>query len=283
MVALLCVVGFTAMGTFVGVYNAVSFRLQAPPFQLGAAASLVYLAYPIGIAAPGSRACSAERIGRGRTVAAGLVLLIGSVLLVSLPSLPTVVAGLALLGFAFLGVHSLLSGWVVDRARRRGRGTAQASSAYLGTYYLGSTIAGALATWLWQNGGWSGVAALTLGLAACALLASFAATRADPMGRSTDRVDSTHPSPPEVHGVGTAGGAPVPADADATGQLAVFEPPGVDEREDQAVARDGEAGGAGDPCDVQVAIGSLSPQALRVTGPGTRLRLPLEPEGLAGE
>ena len=193
VVALVCVVGFAAMGAFVGVYNAVSFRLQAPPFQLGAAASLVYLAYPVGIAAPLLARVLAERIGRGRTVSAGLVLLIASILLLSLPFLPAVVAGLALLGFAFLGVHSMLSGWVVDRAGRRGHGTAQASSAYLGTYYLGSTIAGALATWLWQVGGWSGVAGLTVCLGCVALLASFVATRADPTGRSTDRVDSTHP------------------------------------------------------------------------------------------
>ena len=188
VVALLCVVGFAAMGAFVGVYNAVSFRLQAPPFQLGAAASLVYLAYPIGIVAPLLARVLAERIGRGHTVFAGIAVLIASILLVSLPSLAAVVAGLALLGFAFLGVHSMLSGWVVDRARRRGRGTAQASSAYLGTYYLGSTVSGALATWLWQTSGWSGVAVLTIGLGAVALVAGIAGARADGMSRTAPRV-----------------------------------------------------------------------------------------------
>ncbi|MCA0296765.1 MAG: MFS transporter [Actinobacteria bacterium] len=179
VVALLCVVGFAAMGAFVGVYNAVSFRLQAPPFELGASASLVYLAYPIGIASPLLARWLAARRGRGPIVAAGLALLAASVLLVSLPDLPAVVIGLALLGFAFLGVHSLLSGWVVDRARRRGRGTAQASSAYLGTYYLGSTLAGALATYLWQTGGWSGVAVMALVLTVLALAASRLADLSD--------------------------------------------------------------------------------------------------------
>jgi YNFM family putative membrane transporter len=179
VVALLCVVGFAAMGAFVGVYNATAFRLQAPPFELGAAASLVYLAYPIGIASPLVARRLAQRIGRGRVVGAGLGLLAGSVLLLSLPNLAAVVVGLALVGFAFLGVHSMLSGWVVDRARRRGRGTAQASSAYLGTYYLGSTIAGALATLLWQNGGWGGVAVLAVFLAGVAFVASLAADHSD--------------------------------------------------------------------------------------------------------
>ena len=179
VVALLCVTGFAAMGTFVGVYNAVSFRLQSPPFLLGAAASLVYLAYPVGIAAPALARALADRIGRGGATAGFVGLLAAAVALISLPTLSAVVAGLGLITFAFLGTHSLLSGWVVDRARRVGRGTAQAAGAYLGTYYLGSTLAGAVATWQWQAGGWTGVAVLGLGLAAVALLTALAASGAD--------------------------------------------------------------------------------------------------------
>lgn len=179
VVALLCVAGFAAMGAFVGTYNAIGFRLQAPPFQLGARASLVYLAYPVGIAAPLVARALAARAGRGRALGGGLLLLAGSLTLLSVSDLTAVIAGLALVGFAFLGVHSLLSGWVVDRALRRGRGTAQASSAYLGTYYLGSTIAGALATLLWQAVGWAGVALLAGALTLVALLATVAAARTD--------------------------------------------------------------------------------------------------------
>jgi YNFM family putative membrane transporter len=179
VVALLCVTGFAAMGAFVGVYNAVAFRLQAPPLALGAAASLVYLAYPIGIPSPMLARRLAERKGRGVGVLAGAGLLAASVLLISAAGLPFVVAGLGLITFAFLGTHSLLSGWVVDRAQRCGRGTAQASGAYLGTYYLGSTLAGAVATWLWQTGGWPGVATLGLALSALAAFAALLATRWD--------------------------------------------------------------------------------------------------------
>ncbi|MGC3993023.1 MAG: MFS transporter [Propionicimonas sp.] len=190
VVALVCAVGFAAMGAFVGVYNAVAFRLQAAPFLLGAAASLVYLAYPVGIAAPAVARALAARIGRGRSVTAGVALLAVSVVLISFPALPAVVAGLGLITFAFLGTHSLLSGWVVDRAQRTGRGTAQASSAYLGTYYLGSTLAGALATWLWQTGGWVGVAVLGLGLCAIAATAAVAATRSDPSPQQVGEDDA---------------------------------------------------------------------------------------------
>jgi len=179
VLAWLCLAGFTSMGAFVAVYNAAAFRLQAPPFELGHAAGWVYLAYPIGIAAPYVLRHLSERDGRGHTTALGAALLILGVAITSIPTLATMFGGLGLLTFAFLGVHSLLSGWVVDRAARRNLGNAQASSAYLLAYYLGSTVAGALATLTWQQVGWVGVETLTLGLAAATLLAVLLASRFD--------------------------------------------------------------------------------------------------------
>jgi YNFM family putative membrane transporter len=179
VVVLLCLAGFTAMGTFVGIYNAIGFRLAAPPLLLGSAAAVVYLAYPIGIAAPGLIRRLSDRIGRGLATVAAIGLMALGVVVVSLPSLVAVMIGLGLLTFAFLGAHSLLSGWVVDRARRAGIGTAQASSAYLITYYFGSTVAGAVATWQWQTGGWAGVETLALALTGAALVVAGLATAAD--------------------------------------------------------------------------------------------------------
>ena len=141
VVAWLCVAGFTSMGAFVAIYNAAAFQLQAPPFSLGHAAGWVYFAYPIGIAAPYLLRRVAERHGRSLATVIGAAGLPIAVLLTPLPSVLAMFAALGLLTFAFLGTHSLLSGWVVDRAARRHRGTAQASSAYLFAYYLGSTIA----------------------------------------------------------------------------------------------------------------------------------------------
>lgn len=179
VIALLSLAGFAALGTFVAVYNAMAFRLQAQPFALGHAAALVYLAYPIGIAAPHLLRRASDRLGRGTTTMLGSIVLLVAILVSSVPTLPAVMLGLGMLTFAFLGVHSLLSGWVVARAARLGIGTAQASSAYLLSYYLGSTIAGALATWQWQINGWSAVEILTFGLAGLALLAAWGASRID--------------------------------------------------------------------------------------------------------
>jgi MFS transporter, YNFM family, putative membrane transport protein len=192
VVASLCVAGFTSMGTFVGVYNAVAFRLQAPPFELGHAAGWVYLAYPIGIAAPYLLRRLSESDGRGHTTALGAAGLVLAVAVTSLPWLWAVFSGLGLLTFAFLGVHSLLSGWVVDRAARKNLGNAQASSAYLLTYYLGSTVAGALATVEWQNVGWLGVEALSLTLAVSTVVAVLLASRFDRNPRVRLHAQPTH-------------------------------------------------------------------------------------------
>lgn len=187
----LCLAGFTVMGAFVAVYNAVAFRLQAPPFSMGHAATLVYLAYPIGIMAPSLLRRWSERFGRGHVAAAASVLLVAALAVVSVPTLPAVMIGLGMLTFAFLGIHSLLSGWVVSRAERRGLGNAQASSAYLLTYYLGSTIAGAVATAQWQQGGWSGVETFTIGLAVATLVAVLIASHQD---RNPRQHGAEHPA-----------------------------------------------------------------------------------------
>lgn len=179
VIALLCVAGFAAMGTFVGIFNAVAFRLQAPPFSLGVAATVVYLAYPVGILAPQAIRLLGERIGRGWATVIGTGVLAVGVVLISPPQFAMVMSGLGVITAAFLATHSSLSGWAVERAQRRGAGTAQASGAYLLTYYLGSTIAGALATRQWQDSGWPGVEALGLGLAALAVVAAFAASGVD--------------------------------------------------------------------------------------------------------
>jgi YNFM family putative membrane transporter len=179
VVALICVAGFAAMGVMVGVYNAIGFRLQTAPFNLGTAASLIYLAYPVGILAPQVMRRLSARTSRGVAVASGTILLALSVLVVSLPSLAGIFIGLGVVTFAFLGTHSILSGWVVDRAKRHGIGVAQASSAYLLTYYLGSTIAGVAATQQWEAHGWTGVEWLSVGLAAAAIASAALAARAD--------------------------------------------------------------------------------------------------------
>ncbi|WP_228495637.1 MFS transporter [Microbacterium sp. VKM Ac-2870] len=166
-----CAAGALAMATFVGLYNAVPFRLDAPPFSLGAAEVFVYFAYPLGILAPGLFHRMSRRLGRALTSGLGALATLAAIALLIVPNVVAVFAGLGLLTAAFLGTHSVLTGWVVARAQTVGRSTSRASSAYLLTYYLGSTLSGAASTHLFADAGWTAVITLATGLtAACAVL-----------------------------------------------------------------------------------------------------------------
>ena len=156
----LCLIGGLNMAMFVGLYNAIPFRLDAPPFSLGAAEVFVYFAYPLGIAAPAVFRRLAGSRGRGAAALLGVAGLIAATGLLIAPNVLTIFLGLGILTFAFLGTHSILSGWVVDRAHAVGRSTARASSAYLLVYYLGSTLSGTASTQVWAGGGWGAVIVL---------------------------------------------------------------------------------------------------------------------------
>jgi YNFM family putative membrane transporter len=173
----LCVVACTGMGAMVGTYNALAFRLREAPFSLDGGAPYVYLAYPVGIAAPWAARKMAARSGRPVVIVASLGVLAAGVALTSGQSLALIMLGLGVLTFAFFSTHSLASGAVVDRAQRTGIGVAQASSAYLLAYYLGSAFFGALATHSWQSGGWNGVVRSSLVIVAVGLVAATYAWR----------------------------------------------------------------------------------------------------------
>lgn len=165
----ICVIGGLNMVAFVGLYNAVPFRLNAPPFSLGSAEVLVYLAYPIGIAAPGLFHRMSTRWGRATASIVGAVALLVASAVLLVPSFLGVFAGLGLLAVAFLGTHSVLSGWVVTRAHAVGRSTSRASSAYLLSFYIASTLSGTASTHVWASSGWGAV----IVLAAVSLVASL--------------------------------------------------------------------------------------------------------------
>ncbi len=187
VIALVCVAGFATMGVFVGVYNAAAFRLESPPLDLGEGIAFVYLAYLVGIPAPVLMGWLSQRIGPAGSALVGIGLLALGVGLMLITAVPLLVMGLAILTFAFLGTHSLMSGWIVDRAHRRGTSTASAASAYLLAYYVGSAVVGVLAVREWEAFGWIGVTVLAGILCLVAVGALALAGRLDrrgPRGRT---------------------------------------------------------------------------------------------------
>jgi YNFM family putative membrane transporter len=70
-------------------------------------------------------------------------------------SLLLIVLGVGIFTCGFFSAHAIASSWVGRRARTA---RAQASSIYLFSYYLGSSISGTIGGIFWVRGGWNGVA-----------------------------------------------------------------------------------------------------------------------------
>jgi MFS transporter, YNFM family, putative membrane transport protein len=166
------------MGAFVAVYNAATFRLEAPPYALPAAlAGLVFTAYLLGSASSAWAGALAGRFGRRPVVPVAVAVMGGGVALTLAGPLALFVAGLCVLTVGFFAAHGVASGWVAVRAAAGGRPVGQAASLYSFWYYAGSSVGGTLAGHAWDVSGWPGVALLIGGFTAGALVLAVALGR----------------------------------------------------------------------------------------------------------
>ncbi|TCC12269.1 MFS transporter [Kribbella soli] len=153
-------IGATAVGAFVAVYNGAVFRLSGSPYELSAgAAGLVFCVYLLGSAGSATAGTLADRYGRRAVVPIGCLITLAGVAITLAAPLPLIVLGLAVMTAGFFAVHGVASGWVPARAHASGVGTGQASSMYLFSFYLGSSVFGGLAGTAWSRAEWAGVAA----------------------------------------------------------------------------------------------------------------------------
>jgi YNFM family putative membrane transporter len=159
----LYLIGGCAMGGFIAVFNIIGFRLTSDPFDLRlAAASLVYLVYPVGAVSSVVAGRLADRYGRRAVMPFGCLVAIAGAVFTLAPSLVVLILGMALLTAGFFAVHGLASGWVPVRAHAEGVSSGQAASLYLFTFYLASSVFGSLAGSAWHAAGWLGVVLLAV-------------------------------------------------------------------------------------------------------------------------
>ncbi|WP_271408523.1 MFS transporter [Pseudomonas sp. Q1-7] len=151
--------GFLLMGAFVTLFNYIGYRLLAAPYQMSQALvgvlSVVYLSGIYSSAWVGSLA---DRLGRRKVLWASILLMLGGMVLTLFSPLGVILAGLAVFTFGFFGAHSVASSWIGRRAQHA---KGQASSLYLFSYYLGSSLAGTLGGLFWHHFGWHGVGLFT--------------------------------------------------------------------------------------------------------------------------
>jgi YNFM family putative membrane transporter len=172
------------MGTFVAVFNGLSFRLEDAPYGLGQTAiAAVFLVYPLGSLSSAVAGRLADRIGRRAVLPFGVLIAGAGLALTLLSPLPLVILGIAVLTIGFFAAHSVASSWV---GRRAEHAPAQASALYLLAYYLGSSVAGPLGGVAWDSGGWNEVVLVGAVLLALALVVSLRLRGTPPLRRVRD-------------------------------------------------------------------------------------------------
>jgi MFS transporter, YNFM family, putative membrane transport protein len=161
-------IGFIIMGSFVALYNYISYPLMAPPYNFSqTVVGCLFFVYLIGTFSSTFMGSLADRYGNGMILGIGLCcMLLGSSLTLAV-SIYTKALGLAVFTFGFFGAHSVASSW---GAKSVTTNRSQASALYLLFYYIGSSILGATggSFLLWR--GWTGVVILITGILSLGIL-----------------------------------------------------------------------------------------------------------------
>ena len=165
---------FVAMGVFVSMYNYFGFRAVLD-FGLPAALSgLVYVVYLSGTWSSARAGALLKRHGHGVVVLMSSVLMLAGALGVASSSLWVTLAGLLVFTASFFALHSTASGWVGLIAERD---RAEASSMYVFSYYMGSSILGAGTGWAYESLPWAGFVGVLAALLGALTVAAAALWR----------------------------------------------------------------------------------------------------------
>ncbi|WP_337013312.1 MFS transporter [Pantoea sp. AS142] len=163
--------GFLLMGAFVTLFNYIGYRLLDAPWHLSqAVVGLLSVVYLTGSWSSPKAGALTSRLGRGPVMLGATAIMLLGLLVTAFNSLWLILPGMMLFTAGFFAAHAVASGWIGPRARRA-RG--QASSLYLFSYYVGSSVAGTLGGLFWHNFGWSGITLFISALLIIALLVAW--------------------------------------------------------------------------------------------------------------
>ncbi|MCD1606773.1 MFS transporter [Stutzerimonas kunmingensis] len=154
--------GFLLMGGFVALFNYIGFRLAGEPFGLSSTLiGLLFVVYLGGIFSAGWAGRLVPRFGARQVLRGGVALMLIGVGLCATSWLASIVLGLGLFTLGFFAAHAVASGQVGSHAKGA---RAQASALYLCAYYLGSSVVGYGAGYVWDHAGWLPLMALLAAL-----------------------------------------------------------------------------------------------------------------------
>ncbi len=161
-------VGFNQLFSLVGVFTWITFHLAAKPFNLSTTAlSYLFFVYLIGLVVTPAAGYVITRVGLRAGVGGAICLEIIGVLLTLAPSLPVIIAGLALLSSGVFIAQTANSTNLRVAAPAGARVTA--AGIYITCYYLGGTAAGVVPGAFWALGKWPACVAFIVAMQLVAL------------------------------------------------------------------------------------------------------------------
>jgi len=151
-------VGFGVLFNFIATFTFISFYLAAPPFNLSATwLGALFVVYLTGSALAPWTGWAVGRFGRRRFMLFIVALWIGGIALTLIPSLPVIIAGLAVGAGCGLICQAVSTGYVTITAKA---GRSSAVGLYVTSFYLGGSFGALLGGLAWTLGGWPACVAL---------------------------------------------------------------------------------------------------------------------------
>ena len=180
-------IGFGVLFNFVVTFTFVNFLLAAPPFNLSASwLGAIFLVYLLGAAVTPQTGRLVNRLGRRIFIFIVFAVWLGGLLLLLVPSLPVIIAGLAIVAACGFFGQAIATTYVAVTAEE---GTSSAVGLYVTSFYIGGAVGAYLGGFAWQGGGWPATVGLVIGM--LALMTAIVATTltAAPARSAPDRRD----------------------------------------------------------------------------------------------
>lgn len=165
---LIYLIGFCAMGSFVSVYNFITYVLLHEPYNLSQTfIGCLFFTYLIGSFSSAYMGKKTYLWGNGRVIGiSALLMLLGIIITILMPLLCKIL-GLVIFTFGFFGCHTGACGWV---GKLNKGDKAVSSSLYMFLYYTGASALGTLGGFFLEHYGWNGVVAMVIAAEAICFL-----------------------------------------------------------------------------------------------------------------
>ena len=151
-------VGFAVLFNFICTFTFISFYLAAPPYNLSASwLGALFVTYLVGSALTPWIGWAVGRFGRRPFMVGVIAVWLAGIALTLAPSLPLIVAGLALGAGCGLICQAVSTGYVTVTAKA---GRSSAVGLYVTGFYLGGSFGAAVGAIAWTLGGWPTCVAL---------------------------------------------------------------------------------------------------------------------------